>query len=168
VRLWDRTGQLIGDPLSGRSGAVFSVAFSPDGTRLASADDDVRLWDVSTRKPIGQPLTGHIGGVLSVAFSPDGTVLASASYDGTVRLWDVSTRRPIGDPLTGHTDNVYKVAFSPDGTRLASASHDGTVRLWDRLWDVGEACELAAQYVTRAQVQSHMPFGWKLACQYAE
>src|SRR5258705_4419398 len=72
---------------------VGSVAFSPDGTRIAAgvADNTVRLWDASTGKPIGQPLRGHDGMVTGVAFSPDGTRLASGSVDQTVRLWDVTT-----------------------------------------------------------------------------
>jgi WD40 repeat protein len=112
-------------------GPVRSVAYSPDGTTLASAGDDrtVRLWDVASARPIRE-LHGHKSSVNGVVFSPDGKTLASASRDKTVRLWEVATSKSIRT-LEGHGDTVWSVAFSPDGKTLASTSDDKTVRLWD-------------------------------------
>jgi WD40 repeat protein/tRNA A-37 threonylcarbamoyl transferase component Bud32 len=122
--------------LKGHTNLVSSVAFSPDGTRLASASADrtVKLWDVGTGQEI-RTLKGHTQAVSSVAFSPDGHRLASggqfSNEPGEVKVWDAATGQEIRTLLTGHTQPVTSVAFSPDGRRLASAGLEGTVKLWD-------------------------------------
>lgn len=133
IRLWDLSGPepQIRMDLSGHAYGILSVAFSPDGTTLASGGFDgvATLWDVSEGRDRAT-LEGHGAWVAAVAFSPDGSVLATGSHDQTIRLWDTATGQVIAT-LEGHTGNVYSVAFSPDGALLASASLDGSVKLWD-------------------------------------
>lgn len=112
-------------------GWVTSVAFSPNGSTIASGctDGTVRLWDGVTghhRTTLG----GDGNGITTVAFSPDGNTIASGSYDHIIQQWDTQTGQ-LKSTLYGHTDIVNYVVYSSDGKTIASTSQDKTVRLWD-------------------------------------
>jgi WD40 repeat protein len=162
--LWSvATHREIGRPLTGDTGAVLSVAFSPNGKILASgsADHTIRLWSVATHREIGRPLTADTEAVNSVAFSPNGKILASGSADDTIRLWSVATHLQIGRPLTGDTDAVNSVAFSPNGATLASGSNDDTIRFWSVSTHSQTGLVLAEQ--GRVQDVAYSPDGATLA-----
>ena len=134
--MWDlETKQPIAT-LEGHKEWVQSVAFSPDGTLLASGsldytgkgDETVKVWDVKTKQVIA-PFAPKWG-TYTVAFSPDGAILASSIDGRSIALWDVKTKQPV-TTFRGHTTRVNRIAFSPDGTMLASGDADGSVLLWD-------------------------------------
>jgi len=109
---------------------VNAVAFSPDGTRCATASEEhaVRLWDVATGSSTGAVL--HDDAVVAVAYSPDGRKIASASKDKTTRLSDAYSGELLIAPLK-HDGSVKAVAYSPDGTKIATACEDKMARLWN-------------------------------------
>jgi WD40 repeat protein/serine/threonine protein kinase len=135
VKVWDaHTGKEL---LTLNAGGVFpgvssdggglSVAFSPDGKRLASASGkEIKFWDAQT----GKELLTLKNGAMTVAYSPDGKRLASSGHP-EVKVWDAGTGEELLT-LKGHTDDhVGRVVYSPDGKRLVTASRDKTVKVWD-------------------------------------
>src|SRR5262245_43324776 len=146
VKLWDVATAKEKASLKGHAGPVFSVAFSPDGTLLASGcgtfasngqagAGEVKIWDVATGKE-KLTLKGHMAVVWAVAFSPDGKTLASGDVYGNVLLWEVHSGRRTAtfqafNPR-GKEESInpaYSVAFSPDGKTLAAGTVRG-IKLW--------------------------------------
>jgi dipeptidyl aminopeptidase/acylaminoacyl peptidase len=131
VKVWDAVVGREILSLKGHTSRIMSVAWSPDGKRLAtgSGDATARVWDATTaREPL--VLKGHTAAVSSVAWSPDGSRLATGSWDREVRVWDAESGRRLLT-LDGQMDAVLSIAWSPDGKRLATGGRDRTARVWD-------------------------------------
>lgn len=111
---------------------VWSVAYSPDGSRVAFGckDGTVGVQNAYDGTSIVAPFKAHTREVLSVVFSPDGTRFLSGSLDTTIRMWNGHDGSPLDVSFQGYTGGVYVVTFSPDGSRIAAGCGDRTVRVW--------------------------------------
>jgi WD40 repeat protein len=123
--------------LMGHTGRVHSVAFSPDGTLLASQADDgaLRLWNVpvGTLRSSLQLGDRSSGGGAGMAFAPDGTLCTTAA--GTVQLWRVADGTLLR-VVDGNAAGIVSVAVAPNSRLLAGGSgwverHEPLIRLWD-------------------------------------
>jgi WD40 repeat protein/transcriptional regulator with XRE-family HTH domain len=141
IFVWDaQTGEQR-TTLVGFQGWARHIAFSPDGTHLASANDNdgtkaskivgtVTIWDVASAKAL---LTMQVSphGTTSVAYSPDGKYLITGDWDGNGMIWDANTGNklftlPEQSPVTA-------VSYSPDGKLVATGDINGIVTLWNAL-----------------------------------
>jgi WD40 repeat protein/serine/threonine protein kinase len=139
VRVWQATLREDVAILHGHTGPVVSLAFAPDGRRLASfsseatrwgrGDGTVRLWEVDPRATL-PVLRGHKRAIYPVALSPDGRWIASGDADGEVRLWDAVTGELCA--ALPHPSIVQALAWSPDGTWLVTNNvASGGLLIWD-------------------------------------
>ena len=129
VQVWG-SGRAVLEKLRGQDHGVNCLAFSPDGTLLATgtADRTVMLWDMTSRE-CRQTLKGHGAEIVSLAFGSGGARLAAATHDGRVTVWDTDKGRQKAT-LTAHRASVRSLSFSPDGTILASAGADRAIKIW--------------------------------------
>ncbi|MCL5952419.1 MAG: hypothetical protein M1132_11995 [Chloroflexi bacterium] len=139
IVLFDASGPLEGagsadlSPLRtiGPGGEIESLAYSPDGTRLACTCDQghLKIWDAKSGELL-KTLTDEKG-FTSVAFSPDGAQIAGGTWNGSVKVWDAQGEKLLLT-LPGPEGDVDALAYSPDSREILSGSSlSGTVRVWD-------------------------------------
>jgi WD40 repeat protein len=132
--LWDTAARSITATLTDPgSQGVISVAFTPDGTTLATGDRNGRvyLWDTATGK-LKATLTDPGGQrVESVAFGPGGATLAAADYNDRISLWDTATGKLTATLTDPGGQRAEAVAFGPGGTTLAVGDYNGSTYLWN-------------------------------------
>ncbi|KAF8834871.1 WD40 repeat-like protein [Paxillus ammoniavirescens] len=119
--------------LLGHTGAIWSVAFLPDGQQVisGSVDRSVRGWRVKGGGEVGKVIWER-DWVLAVAASGDGHWIATGGREKNITIWDAMTHEKVVQ-LEGHSDAIRSLAFSQDSGRLVSGSRDRTVIVWSRL-----------------------------------
>jgi WD40 repeat protein/CRP-like cAMP-binding protein len=162
IFIWNvNTGSQLLTLVEQQTGLILSLAFTPEGNRLASGSDNhtITLWDLTSGEKIALPLSRHRSAVTSLAFSLDGKTLASGSEGNTIILWDMDTNQPIGEPLAGATGSVLSLVFKPDGTALYSGDSGGTLLSWElniESWKE-RVCSLAGRNLTPAEWSQFIP-----------
>ncbi|HVX15766.1 MAG TPA: protein kinase [Pirellulales bacterium] len=136
VTLWDvKTGAQPTKLLDFQEqlGVVLSLAFSPDGSRIASSSIDPEhtfvVWEAVSGAVI-KKVHGHASHIHRLRYSADGRLLASVDTDGKVKFWDATTLEHVRT-IDAHLAPIIDGVFTPDGQRFATASEDGTVRIWN-------------------------------------
>jgi WD40 repeat protein len=132
VNVWNVTdGHLDLDMHPTSTGSVHALAYSPDGSFLASGGKDrrVTIWDAATSYSLGV-LEGHTGTVWALAFADEGRSLLSGAADGTIRVWDPFSGR-LQRALDWQFGDVRQMAIAPDGMTAAVSGFGPSIVIWD-------------------------------------
>jgi len=182
IRQWDvSTKKALWSAKTG-GGFLSGVAYSPDGSRIASTSDNhIQLWDAATGKSL-QTLTASMTAVNSVVFSPDGKhfaisggasapapapkqdkLLAGVDKNTTkqIQIWNAATGKSLKTLVTQTGDYVNWVAYSPNGTYLASGGQDKMVRIWDLV--TGKVVHILSGHTDQIDSVAYSPDGAHVA-----
>jgi WD40 repeat protein len=125
IKLWDITNGSEIFAFANQNQDINSIAFSPDGSLLASAET---IWDVKSKKVLHKLDRGEAG---KPAFSPDGKWLAVGGVGRPVKLWDVTGGQPVRMFERQANNDTFTTVFSPDGKIVVTSGYDGFIKLWD-------------------------------------
>jgi WD40 repeat protein len=130
TEVWDVHANKRIASIRGLSGVVNTANFSPDGSKVVTAERNglAQVWNTDADK-LQFLLRGHSDQMQDAQFSPDGKLIATAGRDATARLWDADTGAQIF-VYRGHKQPVDSVSFSPDSSKLMTSGADGRIRVW--------------------------------------
>jgi WD40 repeat protein len=136
LRFWNAAdGQPLSEPIDLNKGLstvyskeVFSMEFSPDGSRLLVAcwNGTAQIWDAHSYRQVSS--IGHDSPVSGARFSPDGRRVATVTLGGIAQIWDPETGKSFTKPMADEAE-LMCVSFSPDGGKLLTAGFEGKVRI---------------------------------------
>jgi len=137
VYVWDAADGTQLERLAGHHRGITSVAWSPDGTRLASGcgsqgqgdSGELWVWEVQSGERV-RALAGHPGVVSAVTWGPSGESVISGGSDGILCWWEVHSGECV-QVRQAHQGTIQSLKVSPDGRKLASCGDDGAITIWD-------------------------------------
>lgn len=128
VIVWDTTTWEVAMMIE-EDGSLFGLAFSPDGSRLATSGVNgiITIRDAADGQTLLE-FIGHAGDVVDIVFSPDGQLIATASSSGEAKIWDAVSGQELFSFLSSNAA-ATGVAFHPDGQSLLVSLENGRIVL---------------------------------------
>ena len=134
IRVWEVSSRQESSVLSGHSGFIWGLAWSPptpEGTSLlasASQDGTVRIWDVAAGVEMAAFQTGW---AFCVDWSPDGQRITVGTYEGEVQVWEIPSQQMLSSWRSPTHSMVISIGWSPDGSTIATGELNGIIYLWN-------------------------------------